>query len=157
MTDSTRDRASTVRAAATPPSRGQRIAAFAFLAAFGLTILTVVLTGLWVRSPAARRAPDPEVVSLVPAEARTVNLLFESRVSLNDVRYTLELPPGIELRGRPGVRRVVWTAPLAAGNNVLPLELVALSGHGGQLAARLQHGAAQKTFVVDLAVGGVRR
>lgn len=142
-----------MRAAGPPVTRGQRIAAFSFLGAFGLTILTVILTGLAVRSPAVRRLPDTQVVTLVPAEARTVNLLFASRTSVDSVRFTVDLPPGIELRSRSGVRRIVWTAPLAAGNNVLPLELVALSGQGGQLAARLQHGTAQKTFVVDLAVG----
>jgi hypothetical protein len=40
----------------TRPTRAQRLVAFAFLGAFGLTILTVLLTGLWVRSPNAHRA-----------------------------------------------------------------------------------------------------
>jgi hypothetical protein len=45
----------------TRPTRAQRLVAFGFLGAFGLTILTVLLTGLWVRSPSARREePPPE-------------------------------------------------------------------------------------------------
>ncbi|HUO67803.1 MAG TPA: hypothetical protein VMV37_09720 [Gammaproteobacteria bacterium] len=42
-----------------PPTRAQRLAAFGFLGAFGLTILTVVLTGLRVGAPAARHVLQP--------------------------------------------------------------------------------------------------
>jgi hypothetical protein len=48
------------------PTRGQRLAAFGFLGAFGLTILTVLLTGLRVGAPAARHVLQP-----VPAGAET--------------------------------------------------------------------------------------
>jgi hypothetical protein len=138
---------------AAPPTPWQRISAFAFLGAFGLTILTVILTGLEVRSPAARRAPDTQVVTFALAEPHAVNLLFTSRTQVDDVRFTVDLPIGIEFAGKPGVRRISWSAPLAAGNNLLPLTLVARAGGGGQLAARLQHSGTHKTFVVDLAVG----
>jgi hypothetical protein len=47
---------------------------------------------------------------------------------------------------------VVGRADLEPGNNALPLTLVARSGSGGQLAARLRHAGEQKTFVVDLTV-----
>lgn len=137
---------------ATRPNRWQRVSAFAFLGAFGLTVLTVIFTGLEVRSPAARRAPDTTLVTLAVSEPHVVNLLFTSLTPVDSVRFTIDLPKGIELDGRPGVRRIDWSAPLAAGNNLLPLELVARAGGGGQLAARLAHGGSQKTFVVDLAV-----
>lgn len=44
------------------PTRGQRLVAFGFLGAFGLTILTVLLTGLWVRSPKHEALPAVEEV-----------------------------------------------------------------------------------------------
>jgi hypothetical protein len=135
------------------PTFWQRLSAFAFLGAFGLTILTVILTGLEVRSPAARRAPETQVVTLAVAEPHTVNLLFTSRTQLDGVRFTVDLPAGIEVDGKAGVRRISWSAPLAAGNNLLPLTLVARAGGGGQLAAQLQHGGSHKTFVVDVAIG----
>jgi hypothetical protein len=139
--------------ASAAPTRAQRLSAYAFLLAFGATILTVILTGLWVRSPAARRAPVEQTVALAVAAPHTVNLVFESRTPFDDVDFTLDLPAGIELQGRPGVRRITWRAPLASGSNLLPLTLLARGGRGGELAARLQHGGAQKTFVVDLEVG----
>jgi hypothetical protein len=145
----------TEHAGATPerPTRAQRLSAYAFLFAFGATILTVILTGLWVRSPASRGVPQNQVVVLAVAQPHTVNLLFTSQARFDEVEFTLDLPPGIELTDRPGVRRLDWRAPLAAGNNLLPLMLVARRGQGGELAARLKHGGAQKTFVVDLKVG----
>ena len=45
----------------TRPTRAQRLVAFGFLGAFGLTILTVLLTGLWVRSPGSHREEPPAV------------------------------------------------------------------------------------------------
>lgn len=151
MTEPTTSR--TQPASAARPTLWQRISAFAFLGAFGLTILTVILTGLAVRSPSTRRAPDIETVTLAVAEPHTVNLLFTSRTELDGVRFTVDLPPGIEMDGKAGVRRISWSAPLAAGDNLLPLTLVARAGGGGQLAAQLQHGGSHKTFVVDVAVG----
>ncbi len=151
MTEPTTEKLETPHAV--KPTLWQRISAFAFLGAFGLTILTVILTGLEVRSPASRPGPETQVVTLAVAEPHTVNLLFTSRTQVDGVRFTVDLPPGIEANGRVGVRRISWSAPLEAGNNLLPLTLVARAGGGGQLAARLQRGSAHKTFVVDVAVG----
>jgi hypothetical protein len=134
------------------PTRAQRAVAFAFLGAFAMTMLTVVLTGLYVRSPSARRAPETPAVTLTLGEPRTIHLVFGARANVGDVELTVDLPPGIELATHPGRRRVVGRAPLVAGNNALPLTLVARGGRGGQLAARLAQPGEQKTFVVDVTV-----
>jgi len=133
------------------PTRAQRVVAFTFLGAFGLTMLTVIFTGLYVRSPSAR-APDNPAVTLMVGEPRTINLVFGARTPVEDVELTVDLPPGIELATHPGERRVVSRARLAGGDNALPLTLVARSGRGGQLAARLRQRDAQKVFVVDVTV-----
>ena len=64
----------------------------------------------------------------------------------------MDLPAGIELATHTGQRRVVSRAALAGGDNALPLTLVARSGSGGQLAARLRAGEDRKVFVVDVSV-----
>lgn len=138
--------------APTRPTWQQRAVAFTFLGAFSLTILTVVLTGLWVRSPAARRASEPVAVTLTVGEVRTIDLPFDSQTAVANAELIVDLPAGIELRDRPGLRRVEWQTPLAAGSNQLPLELVARSGSGGQLAARLRNGDSYKTVVVEIVV-----
>ena len=134
------------------PTRAQRVVAFTFLGAFGLTMLTVILTGLYVRSPSSRRAPETPAVTLTVGETRTINLVFGSRAALDDVEFTVDLPPGIEVAAHPGERRVVGRAALAGGDNALPLTLVARGGKGGQLAARLEQRGDQKVFVVDITV-----
>jgi len=55
------------------PTRGQRLAAFAFLGAFGLTILTVLLTGLSVGAPSTRHLfqPAPSAADGPPANPET--------------------------------------------------------------------------------------
>ena len=103
-------------------------------------MLTVVLTGLAVRSPSARRALETPAVTLAVGEPRTINLVFGARAAVADVEFTVDLPPGIELATHAGERRVMWRAQLADGDNALPLTLVARGGPGGQLAARLAAG-----------------
>ncbi len=134
------------------PTRAQRLVAFTFLGAFGLTMLTVVLTGLYVRSPSSRRGPETPAVTLTLDEPRTVNLVFAARAALADVEFTIDLPVGVELAEHPGERRVTGRAKLAAGSNALPVTVVARTAEGGQLAARLRSGADQRVFVVDLTV-----
>jgi hypothetical protein len=115
-------------------------------------MLTVVMTGLYVRSPSARRAPETPAVTLTAGETRTINLVFGSRGAVEDVTFTVDLPPGIELAAHPGERRVVGRAALAGGDNALSLTVVARGGNGGQLAARLEQQGDQKVFVVDISV-----
>ena len=134
------------------PTFAQRFVAFTFIGAFGLTMATVIFTGLHVRSPSARRTSEPTAVTMTLGEPRSVNLVFDSPAALTDVEFTVDLPPGVELVDHPGEQRVIWRAPLARGNNALQLTLVAHGGSGGELAARLRHGADQKTFAVVLAI-----
>jgi hypothetical protein len=134
------------------PTFAQRAVAFTFIGAFGLTMATVIFTGLFVRSPSARRAAEPTVVTLTLGEPRSVNLVFDAPVALADVEFTVDVPPGVELVDHPGERRVVWRTRLAQGSNALKLTLVAHGGSGGELAARLRHGGDQKTFAVELAI-----
>jgi hypothetical protein len=48
------------------PTRAQRLAVAGFLAAFGLTIITVLLTGYFVRLAASRHRPEPGPVATAP-------------------------------------------------------------------------------------------
>jgi hypothetical protein len=141
-----------IPAAPPKPTLAQRVVAFTFLGAFGLTLATVVLTGLYVRSPSARRAVETPSVTLTSGEPRTINLVFNARNAVADVELTVDLPAGVELTTHPGERRVEFRSQLAAGDNALPLTLAARGGQGGQLAARLRRGDEQKTFVVDVVV-----
>jgi hypothetical protein len=129
------------------------LVAAGFVGAFSASILTVVLTGLWVRAPGSRGDAAPTQVSLEMNRERTVNLLFSSRTALDGVTFTIDLPYGVEVRGHEGRNRLEWSTGLKTGNNLLPLPLVATTGRGGPLVARLRHAGKEKVFLVNLAVG----
>jgi hypothetical protein len=128
-----------------PLGRPPRLVAAGFIGAFATSILTVVLTGLWVRSPESKRESAVPAVSIGLAESRTVNFVFTSVSALDGVALTIELPEGVEIGGLEGRRRV--------GDNMLPLQLTAVAGRGGRLIVRLQRGADDNAFTVNVAVG----
>ena len=119
-------------------------------------IAVVVVGGLLLQEPEI--SGDPAVSSAVAGismalfETRTVNLVFASSNEMADVSLTVDLPDGVELAGYSGRGQVSWTTRLQVGRNVLPLELVATGGDGGELTARLRHDSDEKIFTVSVAV-----
>lgn len=91
-------------------------------------------------------------VALAVEETRTINLVFASDQALDSVSLTVDLPDGIELARYPGQDRVEWSTRLQSGKNVLPLELVALGGNGGELVATMRQDGKEKVFRVSIAV-----
>lgn len=77
---------------------------------------------------------------------RTVKLAFRSAEALDNVTLTLELPPHVELASWPGRHELSWQVSLDAGENVLALPLTLLFPGSGELVARLESGAREKTF-----------
>jgi anti-sigma factor RsiW len=114
--------------------------------AAGIAALAVL--AFW--QPASRGAADLAVVSLNVNESRTVNLVFAAENALDDVSLTVELPPGVELKGYEGQRELTWRTRLQAGDNVLALPLAAVGAGGGPLVAELRSGADRKHFVVTI-------
>jgi anti-sigma factor RsiW len=138
------------RAAGQRPARAPRVVAMAFVAAFAASILTVIFTGLLVRAPHPEFAAGLPTVAMVVDQTRDVNLVFASSAAVDSVSMHIVLPAGIEMLGHEGEREVRWRTQLAAGNNILPLKLVASGPATGQLVARLQHGDREKVFRVHL-------
>jgi hypothetical protein len=85
-------------------------------------------------------------VSMTLEEPRTVNLVFASHTALDAATLTISLPAGVELAGFPGQSEVSWQTSLAAGRNLLPLKLIALTPVGGELMARLEHENRERLF-----------
>jgi anti-sigma factor RsiW len=125
---------------------------YAGAVAAGLAALAVVgLLGTPAEEPAAPTQGLAQVAMAVE-ETRTINLVFASDEALEDVSLTVELPEGVELANYPGQGRVLWSTRLQAGKNVLPLELVALGGTGGELVATMRRDDKEKVFRVNIAV-----
>jgi len=108
---------------------------------------------LWMVGGFFLTAPDlplaePTIpgITMTLQEPRTINLVFSSAEPLDAATLTVQLPPGIEMSGFPGQREVTWETSLNAGNNLLPLKLIATSPVGGEVFATLKHDDRGRTF-----------
>ena len=113
----------------------------------------------WVIGGVLLQTPDPTDtaadipgVTMVLEEPRTVNLVFSSATELNDAVLTVNLPAGIEIEGFAGQREITWMTNLQPGKNILPLRLIAMTPHGGELLARLEHDDRDRTFRIRVDV-----
>jgi len=115
-------------------------------------IAVLVVGGLLLHNPQPTGSDPVAGVSMAVHETRTLNLVFASATELEGVSLTVALPDGVELAEYRGLDEVSWTTRLREGKNVLPLQLVAIGGSGGELVARLQHEGDEKVFTVRVAV-----
>ncbi len=113
----------------------------------------------WIIGGTLLKTPEPvESVASIPGvtmvleEPRTVNLVFSSATDLDDAVLTVNLPAGIEIEGFAGQREITWMTSLQAGKNILPLRLIAMTPHGGELLARLEHDGRDRTFRIRVEV-----
>lgn len=124
-----------------------------YLGAIAAGLTAVVAVGLMAdRIEAPSLASGMPQVALAVEEARTINLVFASDEALDAVSLSVDLPQGVELASYPGQKRVQWSTQLHAGKNVLPLELVAYGGTGGELIATMRRDGKEKVFRVRIAV-----
>lgn len=82
-----------------------------------------------------------------------VALAFESPRALDEVEFTVELPPGVELAGFPGLRSVRWQAGLAEGRSRLTLPLrVAVDARDGKIVTRIRNQGKERRLVVPVEI-----
>jgi hypothetical protein len=105
--------------------------------------------------PAAQ--DTPLLVTLALHETRDVRLVFNSDQALQNTRFTLQLPPEVELRGFPQQRQISWNGSLKQGQNLLVLPVIAQGSYGGDLTARIENAGKSKQFTVRLKVGDDRQ
>lgn len=125
-----------------------------FASASAAAIVILLVSGI---IPGANMpAPDDQAIpgiTISMAGPDTVNLVFASAEALEDATLTLVLPEGVELDGFPGKREIRWRTSLAAGRNLLPLDLVAVTPVGGEVVATLTHETRTRTFRLHVSVG----
>lgn len=84
---------------------------------------------------------------MVPAGTVTVvRVALDAARPLHDVGFTVNVPPGIELKGHPSERQVAWRGALARGRNLLNLPLLAKPGAAGTLETVLHYGGRDTVF-----------
>lgn len=124
-----------------------------FAAGFGIAAAAVLM--LWIATvsvPFGGGQDTVPAVTLMPNEARTVNLVFDSPRDLPQATIVLRLPPSMEIAGYPGRRELAWQASLQAGANAVALPIIAYGTEGGELTASIAYGEREKTFRLKLNV-----
>lgn len=124
---------------ASRPRRRTMQPALAAAATFALAALILPFAD-WDRTgPATGETAATAEVSVPVNQLRTVRLALSSQRTLDDATVMIELPPGVELQGRPAQRVLRWQTDISAGNNQLSLPLIAHEPGTGELVARIEH------------------
>lgn len=101
-------------------------------------------------------APVPDYVMrgdkliLQSERPTTVGVAFDAGSTLKDVRFTIDLPEGLQVAGQPGVHHLTWVGELHKGKNLLKLPVIARAGTDGLLTAELSQGTDHRTFNVSV-------
>ena len=120
---------------------------FGTAAAAGLALWAAV--GFW--QPAEeRQSPHIRAITLEVQAPRDIRLAFNVPEQYEQVRFHLELPPGVNLANRPGQREIVWQDRLEPGRNLLTLPLVAERDTEGELVARIEVQGIEKIFRIPV-------
>lgn len=126
---------------------GRRRVPAAAIAA-SLVAAVALVTGLLMGVPGT---PDePAVATSGQWQNRTVHLSVNAPAPMDAVRFRVELPTAVEVRGHPGRRTLEWTDDLVAGANRLSIPLVLMNGREGELIASLEHEGRVKTMRIPI-------
>jgi len=124
---------------------GSAIAAGLLLFALNLPLLQSV-------TPQQNPVMDIPLVTIALHETRDVRLVFHAEQALQNTRFTLQLPPQVELRGFPGQDYISWTGSLKQGQNLLVLPVIAQGRNGGELTARIENNGKTEQFTVHMKI-----
>jgi len=80
----------------------------------------------------------------------TVGVAFDAGSTLKNVRFTIDLPVGMQVADQPGLRHLSWVGELRKGQNLLRLPVIAHAGTAGLLTAELSQGGGRRTFSVSV-------
>jgi hypothetical protein len=88
-------------------------------------------------------------VSLALMQTESVRVAITAKRPVNNALMTVELPPGVEIAGYPGQRRLQWHTDLTAGRNQLTLPLTARRAvSGGMVKARVEYEGRHKQLAI---------
>lgn len=126
----------------------QRRYGFGLGGAIAASFLLVLASNLFFKPPPAP-ANIPDAIpgmTISLNEVRDVRLIFKSAQNFDKARFTIVLPPGLELDGYPDQSEISWEGNLRKGENLLVLPVVARTPGAGELAAFVTHKDKEKSF-----------
>ena len=80
----------------------------------------------------------------------TVGVAFDAGSTLENVRFTVDLPAGMQVAGQPGLHHLSWMGELRKGRNLLKLPVIAHAGTDGLMTAELSRGTERRTYSVSV-------
>ena len=105
-----------------------------FIGAFAASVFTVIYTGLNVGGySSAEFDAGFRSVTMTVGDVRSIDLVFDSERAIEDATLSVALPAAVGLTG-PAERSL----PMSAGENVVPVEVVARQPGSGYLVARVE-------------------
>ena len=130
--------------------RGHRRAFFAGVGVALAASLAVAVVLLRFVPSGGDGSEAMRVAEVMLPEHGQLRLRIQADRPVQDASLSLELPPGLELAGYEGQRRLQWRSDLAAGTNYLSLPLRRRNPQGGELVARVRVG--DRTRVIRVRV-----
>lgn len=118
--------------------------------------VTLLVSANLLLKPATTPVQDIPGLTITLNQVREVSLVFDSEYAMENARFTIQLPEGIELSGYPGQREIIWEGALAPGKNLLVLPVEARSGRGGELIANVAHTGKRRNFILRMDVQASR-
>jgi len=93
---------------------------------------------------------EPLMVSISLHEVRTVRLMIDADMAINQAQLNISLPANLRIDGYPENTELSWQTDLSEGQNILSLPLIALEHGQGELVAKLNYGSKTKEFRLSL-------
>lgn len=91
--------------------------------------------------------PSPVATSRIE---KTIKVVFQAEQALDNVTFSLILPPHVKLQGHLKKANVQWTGSLRRGRNLMTLPLVATNANEGRIFMEIIHGSERKRFEVPM-------
>lgn len=138
------------RAAGVQPRRNlPRLYAVAATLLVGFVGGLLVWPALDALSPGKPASGPAARVSLALMQTETVRVAINAKRPVDNAVMTVELPPGVEIAGYPGQRRLHWQTDLKTGRNELTLPLTASEAvSGGLVKTRIEYEGRRKELSI---------
>jgi len=85
-------------------------------------------------------------------ETKTINFLFNSHHKIDNVRFSVTVPPTIELKGYAGKQQLTWRGKLIKGDNLLSIPIIAKGPAQSGISMSIEHENTRKfvNLMVDV-------
>jgi len=72
-------------------------------------------------------------------ETKTISFLFNSHHEIDNVRFSVTVPPSIELKGYAGKQQLTWRGKLIKGDNLLSIPIIAKGPAQSGISMSIEH------------------